>query len=73
MDIKNLIQEKNIKYRSHISTKQYPQIFDGVKNLPNQRKYLIEENKENYYSRKSRQFMDPITSAETYCSTLKRY
>ena len=35
--------------------------------------YLIEENKENYYSRKSKQFMDPITSAETYWSTLKRY
>ena len=39
--------------------------------LQNQLKHLTESNKERYYLRISKKFMDPMTSSKTYWSILK--
>ena len=69
--IKQLIQEINNKYRSYILSKKNPQIFEKVKYLQNQLKFLTESIKERYCLRISKKLKDPMTSAKTYCSILK--
>ena len=69
--IKQLIQEKNNTHKSYILSDETPQIFDRVKSLPNQFKYLTESNKEKYYLRIPKKLVDPITRAKAYWSILK--
>ena len=60
-------------YRIYILSNKNPQTFEKVKYLQNQLKLLIESNKERYYLRISKKLMDPVTSANTYCSVLKSW
>ena len=69
--IKQLIQEINNTYRSYILSNKNPQIFEKVKYLQNQLKFLTESIKERYCLRISKKLKDPMTSAKTYCSILK--
>ena len=58
-------------YRIYILSNKNPRIFEKVKYLQKQLKLLTESNKERYYLRISKKFMDPMTSAKTYWSVLK--
>ena len=63
---KQLIQEKNNTYRSYILSDKNPKIFE------NQRKCLIEGNKEKYDFRISEKVMDPITNAKNIKDVIKQ-
>ena len=54
------------------STKD-PKLFNEVEYLQNKLKYLIEANKEKYYSRISKRMMNPLTCTKTYWSVLKPF
>ena len=64
-NIKQLIQEKNNTYKSHILSDKNLQIFERVKSFQNQLKCSIEGNKKNYSLRIFKKLMDPPTSAKT--------
>ena len=70
-NIKQLIQEKNDTYRSHILNDKNPQIFHKVKYIQKQLKHLIEHCQGKYYLRISKKLMDPMTSLKSHWSILK--
>ena len=48
-----------------------PKIFDKKKCFQSQLNFIIESNKQKYYSDLSTKLADPITSTKSYWSTLK--
>ena len=50
-----------------------PKIFDKKKCFQSQLNYIIESNKQKYYSGLSTKLADPITSTKSYWSTLKMF
>ena len=50
-----------------------PKIFDKKKCFQSQLNFIIESNKQKYYSDLSAKLADPITSTKSYWSTLKMF
>ena len=50
-----------------------PKIFDKKKCFQSQLNFIIESNKQKYYSDLSTKLADPITSTKSYWSTLKMF
>ena len=72
-NVKQLILEKNEMYKKYVKENKDPRIFDKVICLQNELNSIIESNKQKYYSRLLKRFVDPMTSMKSYWSTLKMF
>ena len=70
-DIKNLINEKNLAYKSHCRFNREAFLFEKFKFLQNQLNVSIENSKQTYYSKLASKLANPATSSKTYWSILK--
>ena len=70
-DIKQLILDKNHAYKSYNSNDKSLQFFNQFQFLQTKSSYLIEESKNQYYTRFSHKLLDPKTSQKSYWSILK--
>ena len=71
--VKEIINEKNHTFQCYLHGNKDPKLFNKVEYLQNELKYLIEANKEKYYSRISKRMINPLTSTKTYWSILKSF
>ena len=69
--IKELINEKNDTFQCYLHSSKGPELFNEVEYLQKELKFLIEANKEKYYSHISEKIMNPLTSAKTCWLILK--
>ena len=72
-EIKNLINEKNLAYKSHCRFNRDVFLFEKFKLLQNQLNVSIENYKQTYYSKLSSKLVNSGTSSKTYWSTLKTF
>ena len=62
-NVKQLIL-KNEMYKKYVNESKEPRIFDKAKCLQNGLDSIIESNKQKYYSRVSKNLVDPMTSTK---------
>ena len=72
-DIKQLILHKNHAYKSYICNDKSLQFFNQFQFLQTKLSSLIEESKNQYYTRLSHKLLDPKTSQKSYWSILKTF
>ena len=72
-EIKNLIIEKNLAYKSCCRFNRDVILFEKFKFLQNQLNASIENSKQTYYSKLSSKLANPVTSSKTYWSILKTF
>ena len=72
-NIKQLILEKNQAYKSYLRSNKSLQFLNQFQFLQTKLNYLIEESKEKYYVRLSKQLLHPQTSPKSYWSILKTF
>ena len=60
-------------FQCYLHRNKDPKLFRKVKYLQDELKFLIEANKEKYYSRISKRIMNPLTSTKTYWSILNSF
>ena len=70
-EIKKLINEKNLAYKSYCRFNRDVFLFEKFKFLQNQLIVSIENSKQTYYSKLSTKLNNPVTSSKTYWSILK--
>ena len=71
--IKNLINEKNLAYKSDCRFHRDVFLFEKFKFLQNQLNVSIENSKQTYYSKLASKLANPATSSKTHWSILKTY
>ena len=72
-EIKNLINEKNLAYKSYCRFNRDVFLFEKFKFLQNQLSVSIENSKQTYYSKLSRKLANPATSSKTYWFIVKTF
>ena len=72
-DIKQLILDKNHAYKSYIRNNKSLQFFNQFQFLQTKLSSLIEEFKNQYYTRLSHKVLDPKTNQKPYWSILKTF
>ena len=72
-EIKKLILEKNLAFKSYCYSNKSMFFFEKFKTLQYQLNMSHEESKENYYTKLSSGLADPLTSPKTYWSILKTF
>ena len=72
-EIKNLINEKNLAYKSYCPFNRDVFLFEKFKFLQNKLNVPIENSKQKYYSKLSSKLANPATSSKTYWSILKTF
>ena len=72
-DIKQLILDKNHACKSYIRNDKSLQFFNQFQFLQTRLSSLIEESKNQYYTRLSHKLLDPKTSQKSYWSILKTF
>ena len=72
-DIKQLILDKNHAYKSYIRKDKSLQLFNQFQFLQTRLSSLIEESKNQYYTRLSHKLLDFKTSQKSYWSILKTF
>ena len=72
-DIKELILDKNRAYKSYIRNEKSLYFLNQFQFLQTKLSTLIEESKNQYYTRLSHKFLDPKTSQKSYWSILKTF
>ena len=72
-EIKNLINEKNLAYKSYCPFNRDVFLFEKFKFLQNQLNVSIENSKQTYYSKLASKLANPATSSKTYWSILKTF
>ena len=70
-EIKNLINEKNLAYKSYCRFNRDVFLFEKFKFLQSQLNVSIENFKQTYYSKLSSKLNNPATRSKTYWSILK--
>ena len=72
-EIKKLILEKNLAFKSYCYSNKSMFLFEKFKALQYQLNISIEESKEKYYTKFSSRLADPLTSPKTFWSILKTF
>ena len=72
-EIKKLINEKNLAYKSYCRFNRDVFLFEKFKFLQNQLNVSIENSKQTYYSKLASKLANPATSSKTYWSILKTF
>ena len=72
-EIKKLMLEKNLAFKSYCCSNKSMFLFEKFKALQYQLNISIEESKEKYYTKLSSRLADPLTSPKTYWSILKTF
>ena len=72
-EIKKLMLEKNLAFKSYRYSNKSMFFFEKFKALQYQLNMSIEESKEKYYTKLSSRLADPLTSPKTYWSILKTF
>ena len=72
-DIKQPILDKNHAYKSDIRNDKSLQLFSQFQFLQTKLSPLIEESKNQYYTRLSHNLLDPKKSQKSYWSILKSF
>ena len=72
-EIKNLINEKNLAYKSYCRFNRDLFLFEKLEFLQNQLNVSIENSKQTYYSKLASRLANPATSSKTYWSILKAF
>ena len=72
-EIKKLMLEKNLAFKSYCYSNKSMFFFEKFKALQYQLNMSIEESKEKYYTKLSSRLADPLTSPKTYWSILKTF
>ena len=72
-EIKKLMLEKNLAFKSYFYSNRSMFLFEKFKALQYQLNISIEESKEKYYTKLSSRLADPLTSPKTYWSILKTF
>ena len=72
-EIKKLINEKNLAYKSYCRFNRAVFLFEKFEFLQNQSNVSIENSKQRYYSKLSSKLANPATSSRTYWSILKTF
>ena len=72
-EIKNLINEKNLAYKSYCRFNRDVLLFEKFKFLQNQLNVSIENSKQIYYSKLASKLANPATSSKTYWPILKTF
>ena len=70
-EIKKLMLEKNLAFKSYYYSNKSMFLFEKFKALQYQLNISIEESQEKYYTKLSSRLADPLTSPKTYWSILK--
>ena len=72
-EIKKLMLEKNLTFKSYCYSNKSMFFFEKFKALQYQLSMSIEESKEKYYTKLSSRLADPLTHPKTYWSILKTF
>ena len=72
-EIKKLMLEKNLAFKSYYYSNKSMFLFEKFKALQYQLNISIEESKEKYYTKLSSRLADPLTSPKTYWSISKTF
>ena len=72
-EIKKLMAEKNLAFKSYCCSNKNLFFLEKFKALQNQLNISIEESKEKYYTNLSSRLVDPLTSPKTNWSILKTF
>ena len=72
-EIKKLMLEKNLAFKSYCYSNKSMLLFEKFKALQYQLNISIEESKEKCYTKLSSRLADPLTSPKTYWSILKTF
>ena len=72
-EIKKLMLEKNLAFKSYCYSNKSMFFFEKFKAFQHQLNMSIEELKEKYYTKLSSRLADPLTSPKTYWSILKTF
>ena len=72
-EIKKLMTEKNLAFKSYCCSNKNMFLLEKFKALQYQLHISIEESKEKYYTKLSSRLADPLTSPKTYWSILKTF
>ena len=72
-EIKKLMLEKNLAFKSYCHSNESMFLFEKFKALQYQLNISIEESKEKYCTKLSSRLADPLTSPKTYWSILKTF
>ena len=72
-EIKKLMLEKNLAFKSYCCSNKRMFLFEKFKALQYQLNISIEESKEKYYTKLSSRLANPLTSTKTYWSILKTF
>ena len=72
-EIKKLMIEKNLAFKSHCCSNRNMLLLEKFKALQYQLLIFIEESKEKYSTKVSSRLADPLTSRKTYWSILKTF
>ena len=72
-EIKKLMTEKNLAFKSYCCSNRNMFLLKKFKALRYQFDISIEESKEKYYTKLSSRLADPLTSPKTYWSLLKTF
>ena len=72
-EIKKLMLEKNLAFKSYCYSNKSMFFFEKFKAFQYQLNMSIEELKEKYYTKLSSRLADPLTSPKTYWSILKTF
>ena len=72
-EIKKLMLEKNLEFKSYCCSNKNMFLFEKFKVLQYQLNISIEKLKEKYYTKLSSRLANPLTSPKTYWSILKTY
>ena len=72
-NIKQLILDKSHEYKPYIRNDKSLQFFNQFQFLQTKLSSLIEESKNQYYTRLSHKLLDPKTSQKSYWSILKTF
>ena len=72
-EIKKLMIEKNLAFKSYCCSNRNMFLFENFKALQYQLHIYVEESKEKYYTKLSTRLADPLTSPKTYWSILKTF
>ena len=72
-EIKKLMLEKNLAFKSYWYSNKSTFLFEKFKALQYQLNISIEESKEKYYTNLSSRLANPLTSRKTYWSILKTF
>ena len=72
-EIKKLMLERNLAFKSYFWSNESMFLFEKLKALQYQLNISIEESKEKHYTKLSSRLADPLTSPKKYWSILKTF